>query len=134
MSSPGDIRPRHWVLISAPAVLCLLAWATVQFFGGYHAVRLRGFTLKRISDLGQAERMAEKCVGLDFRTARRSFNDGSSWQQLSADPQEIMMLACDWGRRPAPGAGGEVWVYKVNSSEKVLLFVEGGKVVGASGN
>ena len=107
---------------------------TLALFGGYQAVRLRGFTLKRISDLGQAEEMAEKCVGLDFRTARRSFNDDSSWQQLSAGPQEIMMLACDWGRKPVSSAGGEVWRCEVNSSEKVLLFVECGKVVGASGN
>jgi hypothetical protein len=129
VGSPGDLKLRHWVLIALPAVLCLAAWAAVQLCGGYQAVRLRGFQLERVSDSGQAEEMARKSIGLDFSTVQKAFNDQASWR-LWDGPSPI----CDWGRRPALGAGGEIWMYEANSSECVFLFVEAGKVVGAGGD
>jgi len=124
------------MLIALPAALCLAAWSAVQLSGGYQAVRLRGFTLGRVADLGQAERMAQECVGLDFRTARRAFNDEASWRLWKqAGDDDVPWPPCDWGRRPAIGSpDNHVWMYEVDSCSKVFLFVEAGMVVGASGN
>ena len=98
---------------------------------------MRGFTLRRVGELPQAEKAAGKCVGLPFSVAKRAFNDDESWSLVPGDPRElpVHVMPCDWGRLPAKGSRCEVWLYKVDSGgSKIVLFVEDGVVVGAAGN
>ncbi len=116
-----------------PAALLLAGLAVIHVFGGYQAVRLRGFTQQRVSDLGQAEQMAPECVGLPFGVAKRAFNDENSWILFAKDPAQGG--PCDYGRLPAKGSRCQVWMYRVDSGgSKIMLFVEDDIVVGAAGN
>jgi hypothetical protein len=129
LRSHGDLKLRHWLLILVPGVLCLLAWATAQFFGGYQAIRLRGFTLKRQSDWGQAQMLAQKCIGLDLGTAARVFNDDRPVAVLGGLRSRP---GVDWGPGPVDWDKCEEWTYYLDPSHKIVFLIENDKVVGVT--
>jgi hypothetical protein len=111
-----------WVL-SFVVVAVSSVFGVCQVYGGAGAVRLRGFTNERVSDLDTAETLALKCVGFRFATVRRAFNDDVSWEPTDC-------RGVDKGRLPRPGHEGASWMYVAGTCAKVIVHVEDGRVVG----
>ena len=121
-------RRRRWrlalLVVAVTVVMCVLffTWRVVH-------VRSHAASLPTpVRDLGAAENLVVECIGCPAVFARRAFGNPAGWQKLPRDFWED--LFADVGVFPRGWPLSAAWMYMPNSSNKVVIFVEGGVVVG----